>query len=83
MEKVVSVYEAKTQLSRLLELVANGEVVTITNRGKPVATLNPITSTNEIKFGFLKEQFPNFPSYTEAEWEESDLSVQALFGDDD
>ena len=35
----VNVHEAKTQLSRLLELVEAGEAVTIARHGKPVADL--------------------------------------------
>jgi prevent-host-death family protein len=35
----VNIHEAKTQLSRLLELVENGETVTIARNGKPVAEL--------------------------------------------
>jgi len=35
----VNVHEAKTQLSRLLEAVENGETVTIARNGKPVAEL--------------------------------------------
>lgn len=37
--KVVSVHEAKTQLSRLLVRVASGETVVIERRGQPVAQL--------------------------------------------
>ena len=37
----VGSYEAKTHLSRLLELVAKGESVTITKHGVPVARLVP------------------------------------------
>lgn len=40
--KVVSVHEAKTHLSRLLEQVAAGESVTISKSGRPVAKLVPI-----------------------------------------
>lgn len=76
MEKAVSIYEAKTQLSKLLELVANGETVTITNRGKPVATLNPILSSAAPVFGFLKDQLPKI---SQAEWEQSDAEVSKLF----
>lgn len=39
MTKSVGVHEAKTHLSRLLELVAAGEEVEITNRGRAVARL--------------------------------------------
>jgi prevent-host-death family protein len=39
--KSVGVHEAKTHLSRLLELVATGEEVLITRRGEVVARLVP------------------------------------------
>lgn len=38
----VNVHEAKTQLSRLLQRVAAGEEITISNRGVPVARLIPV-----------------------------------------
>jgi prevent-host-death family protein len=37
----VGTFEAKTHLTRLLERVANGERIMITNRGRPVAMLVP------------------------------------------
>ena len=37
----VGTFEAKTHLTRLLERVAKGERIVITNRGKPVAVLVP------------------------------------------
>jgi prevent-host-death family protein len=37
----VGIYEAKRQLSRLVEAAANGETITITKHGKPVAYLTP------------------------------------------
>ncbi len=37
----VGSYEAKTHLSRLLEMVAKGESVTITKHGVPIARLVP------------------------------------------
>ena len=43
----VGSFEAKTNLSRLLDQVANGEEVTITKRGTPVARIVPIVSLNE------------------------------------
>ena len=36
----VGAYEAKTRLAELLDLVQQGETVTITRHGVPVATLN-------------------------------------------
>jgi prevent-host-death family protein len=38
----VSVYEAKTHLSRLLRRVAAGEEIVIARAGKPVARLVPV-----------------------------------------
>lgn len=38
----VNVYEAKTQLSRLLERVEAGEEIVIARAGKPVARLVPV-----------------------------------------
>lgn len=38
----MGVYDAKTQLPRLLEQVERGETVTITRHGRPVARLVPI-----------------------------------------
>jgi prevent-host-death family protein len=42
----VGVYEAKTQLPKLLVRVAQGERVTITRHGKPVALLVPATAAD-------------------------------------
>jgi prevent-host-death family protein len=39
--KSVGVYEAKTQLPRLLSRVARGERITITRHGVPVAVIVP------------------------------------------
>ncbi len=39
--KTVGAYEAKTHLGQLLEEVAQGETVTITKHGVPVAELRP------------------------------------------
>ncbi len=40
----VGSYEAKTHLSRLLEMVARGEQITITKHGVPIALLVPVNS---------------------------------------
>ena len=40
--KQIGVYDAKTQLPRLLEDVERGETITITRHGKPVARLVPV-----------------------------------------
>jgi prevent-host-death family protein len=38
------IYEAKTKLADLIKQVQQGEHITITNRGKPVADLIPTTN---------------------------------------
>jgi len=40
----VGTFEAKTHLSELLDRVANGDEITITRNGKPIARLVPIDS---------------------------------------
>lgn len=42
--RTVNVYDAKTQLSRLLESVENGEEIVIARAGKPVARLVPVAA---------------------------------------
>jgi prevent-host-death family protein len=42
--RMVNVYDAKTQLSRLLESVEHGEEIVIARAGKPVARLVPVGS---------------------------------------
>ena len=44
----VGVYEAKTHLASLLERVAEGEVITITRHGTPVAVLSPVGKDRKI-----------------------------------
>lgn len=53
--KEVNIHEAKTHLSKLLQLVAEGEEVLISKSGKPVAKLVPINnSKGSRKPGLLK-----------------------------
>jgi prevent-host-death family protein len=50
----VNVHEAKSQLSRLLELVEQGETVVIARHGQPVAELIPARKTG-FPFGIARE----------------------------
>ena len=55
MENIVTSTEAKNKLNRILaDIERTGEVVTITNHGRPVAKLVPVQSVPR-KFG----QLPN------------------------
>jgi prevent-host-death family protein len=55
----VSIYEAKTTLSALLQAVERGEEVVITNRNKPVARLVPFERPRRERpvFGSAREAF--------------------------
>ncbi|MEP6888888.1 MAG: type II toxin-antitoxin system Phd/YefM family antitoxin [Nitrospirales bacterium] len=46
MMSVIGAFEAKTHFAHLLERVAQGEQVTITKHGTPVARLVPVHGTN-------------------------------------
>ncbi|OYW38075.1 MAG: hypothetical protein B7Z35_08155 [Hydrogenophilales bacterium 12-61-10] len=49
----VGIYEAKTRLANLVHLVEQGQTVTITNRGRPVADLVPTQSAGKPSTGAL------------------------------
>jgi prevent-host-death family protein len=49
--KTVGAFQAKTQLSRLLDQVEKGESVTITRHGRPVAILAPVAPARPAKTG--------------------------------
>jgi prevent-host-death family protein len=53
--ETVNIYEAKTQLSKLVDKAATGEDVIIGRAGKPVARLTSLESKRQpIRFGALK-----------------------------
>jgi prevent-host-death family protein len=52
---VVNIYDAKTQLSKLIEQAAAGKDVVIARGGKPVARLTRLDAPRRrLKFGVLK-----------------------------
>ena len=52
---IVNIYDAKTQLSKLIEEAAAGNDVVIARGGKPVARLTRLdTPKRKLKFGVLK-----------------------------
>lgn len=53
----VSVHEAKTQLSRLLNLVQDGEEVVIRRHGKAIARLSTIAPEARSPFGAMRGEF--------------------------
>ncbi len=73
-----NVHYAKTNLSKLLVKVAEGEQVIITNRGKPVAELKKPKKSIEKKkkplFGMFKDEIAIGPDF---EW--TDKEIEELF----
>ena len=55
MTATVNIYEAKTQLSRMVDRAAAGEEIVISRNGRPVARLCPLEprKRNTVKFGLL------------------------------
>lgn len=54
MTEVVNLYDAKTQLSRLLDRAAAGEDIVIGRAGKPVVRLVPVEGMAPRQPGLLK-----------------------------
>ena len=54
----VNVHEAKTQLSKLLEMAESGEEVIIARNGKPAVRLEPVRETKKpnVIFGMFEGQ---------------------------
>lgn len=71
----VNVYEAKTQLSKLLERVEAGEEIVIARHGKPVARLVPEqrTSPRKRRLGGLEGKIRIIGDWDEADEEIADL----------
>ena len=53
----VSVHGAKTQLSKLLDLVEDGEQIVIERHGRPVAQLVPVRRRRASALGAMRGQF--------------------------
>ena len=57
MPTTVNIFEAKTNLSKLIQIVENGEEVVIARAGKPVARLTQLEPVKKpIRFGLMKGQ---------------------------
>lgn len=59
MKKSVNVHEAKTHLSRLLELAHSGEEIVIAKNGQPYARLTALTPPKKRELGFLNLEIPD------------------------
>ena len=78
--KLVNVYEAKTNLSKLLDAVENGEEIVIARAGKPVADLRPHRPRpRPIVIGGLADRI----DYDDADFERVDPDIMKMFYGDD
>lgn len=66
MMQTMNIHEAKTQFSKLIEAVAQGEEVIIARAGKPVASLVAISATSPRKAGALKGEITMAGDFDEA-----------------
>ncbi len=57
--RIVSIYEAKTHFSKLVDSVIHGNEILIAMAGKPVAKLVSISKKPKRRFGVLKGKIKN------------------------
>jgi len=76
----VNVHEAKTQLSKLLQLAEAGEEVIIARNGKPSVRLAPVRA-QEKKPNFIFGLFPG--EVHVADWTEQELDEMFFNSDED
>src|SRR5262249_61287834 len=75
--KYVNPHEAKTQLSKLIAAVRNGEEVVICQAGKPVARLAPYEKPRKkIRLGAWKDKAILRPGWDSPE---TDAEIEAMF----
>ena len=74
--KQVNIHEAKSQLSRLLEDVENGERIVIARAGEPVAVLVPFkTAVRRRRLGLFAGE-----AVIHADFDELPADIAAAFG---
>jgi prevent-host-death family protein len=74
MARAVTVYEAKTHLSRILDEVEAGSELIVTRNGVPCARIVPLAKVGRVPLGFVKgrvtsEFFEPLPEEELAAWE--------------
>lgn len=82
MARRVSLYEAKTHLSRLVDEAANGETIVIAKAGKPMARLVPLSGGRKLprRLGQLarSSRAVDWEKWWQ-EWKASDRTIEAGF----
>jgi prevent-host-death family protein len=83
MSRQVNLYEAKTQLSRLVDEAANGGTIIIAKDGKPMARLGPVSAVEKQprQLGQFAERAKNVDWIQWwREWKAADREIEADFG---
>ena len=73
--KQVNVYDARSQLSRLLEEAEAGEEIVIARNGRPIVRLVPVNPPRRT----LGRWAGHVPVATDEDWAASDQAVAELF----
>jgi prevent-host-death family protein len=82
MARHVSLYEAKTHLSRLVDEAANGDTIVIDKAGKPMARLGPVSGGRKVPrhLGQLAPRSRNVDwEQWWHDWKTLDREIQAEF----
>src|SRR5260370_28519273 len=84
MNRQVNLYEAKTNLSRLVDEAANGDTIIIAKDGKPMAKLGPVSGSSRKqprRLGQLSGSAERV-DWTQwwQEWKAADREIQDVFG---
>ena len=82
MARHVSLYEAKTHLSRLVDEAANGDTIIIAKAGKPMARLGPMSGRRKLprQLGQLarRARTVDWEAWWR-DWKEADREIEAEF----
>jgi prevent-host-death family protein len=82
MARQVSLYEAKTHLSRLVEDAANGDTIIIAKAGRPMARLGPMSGRRKLprRLGQLARRARDVDwEQWWRDWKEADREIEAEF----
>lgn len=75
MKSIVNIYEAKTQLSALVDQASGGDDVIIARNGKPQARITSLVpAKGKIKYGLLKGKFT-----VPEDFDAPNADIEALF----
>ncbi len=72
----MSIYEAKTNFSKYVELALQGDEVIVTNRGIDVVELTPLGAKLQTGFGVLSGVFEGF------DWDNADSEFASSYNQD-